>query len=217
MSAPRDYAEFWTVYRPYVISLLITRCGIYPQNAEDIASEIMTRFIERNFLAVFDPTMVFEFNGEARPARFKSFLSKFVETYAKGHRTRQDKMRSRELPILDVVRDDGNLWVDVFAPDLAADTGVLEGMDEDQLVTFLRRHLAKVPKRSANDTCNLVVLFDQVMIQIRRDGRYNISRLRQIFQVSSTAMHTWMWWLRSEIAVALGLPAPTKRTKVDHA
>ena len=215
VSAPRDYAEFFTIYRPYVIGLLITKAGIDPQNAEDVASEIMLRFMERDFLPRFDPTLVFQYKGEMRPARFKSFLSKFVMKYAQGHRDRQNRIRSRELHMDDAVREDGNLWIEVFLPEPSADVDVLEELGEEHLAIWVRRQLARVPKRSTHDTCNLVALFDHVMIQIRRDGDYNITKLREIFHVSPTAMNTWMWWLKENMAIAMNRTVPAKRWKAN--
>ncbi len=215
VSAPANFADFYAQYHDFVVLLLITKAGIDPQNAEDVAHDILLRFMERDLLSAFDPTLVFMYEGEPRPARFKSFLSKIVMTYAHGHRDRQARLRNRELQMVDIpAREDGNLWLDVFClPEIPDEEKVLDSVSEQQLVTWLRNYLAGVPRRSVHDRCDLVELWDQVMVQIRRDGEYNLTQLRKIFGVSSTAIHSWMWWLRLNLAAALDRPLPPRRER----
>lgn len=216
VSAPGDYVSFYRTYRPIVVGL-VKSCGIDPQHADDIASEIMLRFLERDFLVEFDPTLVFTYEGEKRPAKFRSFLSTFVKRYCKGHRDRLTRIRTREQQLIDgPPRGDGSLWIEVFGPLApAADEDVVEGVYNGQLVTFLRDYLAEVPRKSRADRCDLVALFDQMMLQIEEDGEWSIAKLRRVFNVSPTTMHSRMWRLRACLADALGREMPAKRKRAD--
>lgn len=212
---PRDYTELYEQYYDYVCNL-VRRYGITRQRSEDVASDILLKFFERDFLAKFDPTLVFDYKGQPRPARFSTFLSVFVLKYLRGHRDRQRREAERELLLCDTLvgaNDHGlERWVDVFGgtmPDHCDD--VLEALDEARIVARMRAHIATVPRRSAYDVCDLLALFDEVVAQIRRDGTWNISELRAKFGVSSTAIHGWLFWLRVNLAIAMDRPAPVKK------
>ncbi len=216
VSAPADYAELFSKYYDYVVTL-VRRSGVETSRAEDVASEILLRFYERDLLGEFDPTMVFHYDGQDRPARFKSFLTKIVLTYLRGHKDKHWRLASRELLICDM--QIGSFpayqsWVEVFGESVpSCDTDILDVAAEQALVDRLRAHIAAVPRRSKFDTCDLVALFDAVVAQIRADGQWNIPALRRQFGISSTAMHSWMWWLRANLAAALDRPVPPKRPR----
>lgn len=219
MSAPKDYAELFRTYYPYVVNL-VNKFGITDDNKEDVASEILTRFMERGFLEKFDPALRFEYNGEWRPARFKSFLSKFVLTYVQGFYDKQKRILVREVQICDMylTGDEragaGVRWVEVYGEVAQShEDEILDALVEQELADGLRRYLADVPRRSSNDRCDLVALFDEVRAQCLQRGSYDITTLKASFEVSSTAMHTWMWWLKANMCEALGLPLPPKRPR----
>lgn len=215
-SAPADYAELFEKYYSYVV-ILVRRLGIWPGQAEDVASEILLRFYERDFLAKFDPSLVFEYEGQQRPARFKSFLTKFVMTYVRGHYDKQTRRADREVllcdqPVGNRANSNSQPWIDVFGDTTPGiDTDVIEALTEEELVGKLRAYIQGVPRRSQFDTCDLVRLFDEVVKQIHTHGKFNITALRATFGISSTAMHSWMWWLRTNLAAALDRPVPPKR------
>ncbi len=222
MSAPTDYAELFQKYYRYVV-ILVRRCGIDDSRKEDVASDILLRFFERDFLNKFDPTMVFNHDGQDRPARFKSFLTKFVLVYLRGYKDKQFRQSSRELLLCDMPLtstrlgwpgDSNSTWLEVFGtPEPGADTDVLADMDEQLLVDELRAYIKQVPRRSQFDTCDLLALFDSVIRQVREQGTWNVNELRAEFNVSATAMHSWLWWLRANLAAALGRPVPAKRPR----
>lgn len=225
VSAPSNYADLFTTYYAYVINL----CGLFgidDNNKEDAASEILTRFMERGSLEKFDPHLEFEYRGEARPARFKSYLSRAVDMYSRGLRDKQHKLARREYQINDVVSvspqnqaewtlcSANARWVDVFGeatPDPA--DGVQDMFDEEIEANTVRALLARVPARSTQDRCDLVALFDAVRLQVLAYGEYDISILKDRFQVSTTAMHSWMWWLKTNLAGIYGRPVPPKRAR----
>lgn len=223
VSAPVDYADLFRRYYSYVVAL-VRRAGIDDNRAEDVASDILLRFLERGFLDKFDPTLVFHYDGQERPARFKSFLSKFVLAYCRGHWDKQQRDKYREPLVCDsplfettqsmmgagqIVR-----WIEAHgehAP--GADVVVAEMFGEADLINELRTYLANVPRRSKFDTCDLVALFDTVVDQVRNDGAWNAAEIRAKFGISTTAVHSWMWWMRTNIAACLGRPVPAKRPR----
>lgn len=222
VSAPADYAELFERYYDYVVAL-VKRSGIDDVRKEDVAMEILLRFIERGSLEAFDPTLVFHFDGKDRPAKFRSYLTRFVLAYVRGHWDRQARLGARELLIWDMPMSEGAGWGD----DAPSTWGELYGgsspgpedevcdvLEEQERVKYLRDYIAGVPFRSRYDTCDLVALFDEVIRQIREQGGWNVAELRRTFGVSTTAMHTWMWWLRSNLAYALDRPVPAKRPRV---
>lgn len=218
VSAPRDYAELFDIYYAYVVNL-VHHLGIHESRKEDVASEILTRFLERDFLAKFDPTLVFTHEGKQHPARFKNFLSKFVASYVRGHYDKQQRLTSREVLYSGVDNDSSNstppdAWFDKLTrehPEI--EDHLLDMVAEQELATGLRSYLHGIARRSPYDTCDLVALFDAVAEQIRDLGEVNIEKLKDKFQVSNTAMHNWMWWLRENLCEATGRPVPPKRRR----
>lgn len=225
-SAPSDYAELYRIYYRYVVNL-VGAFGIDDNNKEDVASDILATFFARGFLEKFDPALVFEYKGQQRPARFKSFLSRFVTTYVRGHCDKQRRLHSREVQICDVLMgqgeayggsSNGSRWAELYGEvSPGHEDDVLEILMEEDMASGLRAYLADVPRRSASDSCDLVALFDEVRRQCLERGAYDITRLKEIFGVSSTAMHTWVWWLKENLAAALGLPVPARRPRTTRA
>lgn len=227
-SAPENYAELFRLYYHYVVNL-VNKHGIHDSNKEDVASEILTRFMERGFLDKFDPSLVFEHDGKLKPARFKQFLSKFVLTYVMGHCDKQRRIQRREWQIIDMsiggsVIGDGNGavngvwgksdWGSVFGERSEShEDAVLDAIMEEELSAGLRRYLCTVPRRSATDLCDLPALFDAVRAQALATGFVDLKQLAAQFHVGLTAMHTWVWNLRAHIADHLGLPLPPRRPR----
>jgi hypothetical protein len=192
----------------------------------------MLRFMERGSLAKFNPDLSFPYMGEMRPARFRSYYSRAVEMYSRGLRDKQKKLAHREFQICDIHFTAGNLssnnidaqgggnksaianWAETFGEtNLDHSDGVLDMMVEEAEADAVRRILAQVPPRNAQDRCDLVALYDAVRVQILAYGEYDIPRLTEKFGVSSTAMHSWMWFLKENLAVIYGLPVPPKRPR----
>lgn len=231
VSAPANYADFFARYWDITVNLL-RGFGISENDLEDCACEIMLRFMERGSLEKFDPDLSFPYLGELRPARFRSYYSRAVEMYSRGLRDKQKKLARREFQICDVhyagstnpgsnavdVQGGGKSaqgsWAETYGeanPDHS--DGVLDMMVEQAEADAVRRMLSLVPPRNAQDRCDLVALYDAVRMQILIYGEYDIRRLTEKFGVSSTAMHSWMWFLKENLAVIYGLPVPPKRPR----
>ena len=130
-----------------------------------------------------------------------SFLSAFVVNYVRSHRDRQNLRLRREPLIVDtpVETDSGaSLYyqLDPHEDDYSS-------LYEEELVDFLRSYLSRVPRKSRQDQCDLLKLFDAVVEQVRKNGKYSVKELQAIFGVSPTAIHSWLGWLRHNIILAL--------------
>lgn len=220
VAAPKNYADLHRQYYTYVVAF-VHKLGIHEDNAEDVASDILLRFYERNFLAEFDPTLTFSYKGKVYPARFKNFLSQFVFQYARGHLDKQRRTKRRERTILNAevsaqMRGQMNAWMvgDILLPliDDHADS-VHDQMVADDLVTELRDYLKTIPPRNEYDMLDLVALFDEVVAQIYEFGEYNTTKLREKFNVSHTAMFSWIWLLRGHLCACLNRELPAKRPR----
>lgn len=214
-SAPATFADLYRIYYRYVVTL-VRRLGIDDNRKEDVAQDILLRLYERDILTMFDPDMVFVYDGVEHPARFKSFLTKQVMSYVRGHLDKQVRQNGRELLIADkpVGEAGDTTWIEVFGGAVdGADTDVLAALGEQNLVDELRAYIATVPRRSKFDSCDLPALYEAMIGQVREHGVWNVAELRDRFGVSSTAMHTWMWWLRANLAHALDRPVPPRRPR----
>ena len=201
--APSSYDELFRNYYSFVVGL-VGKQGIAPDNREDVASEILLRFYERDFLNEFNPELTFEVKGKVVRARFKSFLSAFVVNYVRSHRDRQNLRMRREPLIIDgpllgsesSFGSPGHLAIEPHEDDYSA-------LYEEELVVKLREYLKVVPRKSRQDQCDLLKLFDAVVEQVRKNGKYSVKELQVIFGVSPTAIHSWLGWLRQNITEAL--------------
>ncbi len=229
-SAPKTYEDLYRQYYEYVVAL-VRQAGIEEDSKEDVACSILLRFFERDFLNEFDPNLVFLYQGEERRARFKSFLSKFVLVYVQSYREKQTRRHRRELHCTGrsmvapkhttVLRADprspveAEYWFDILAADAgeSMEDSIISGIAGNSLVDELRAHLATIPRHRANDLCDLVALFDAIVVQVDEHGCCDISRLREAFGVSPTSIHSWMWRLRACIAQYLNRPLPPKRPR----
>jgi DNA-directed RNA polymerase specialized sigma24 family protein len=230
-SAPEDYAALHRTYFPYMVNL-VAKHGINENNKEDVASEIFVRFMERGFLEQFNPDLVFEYEGEQRPAKFKSFLSRAVTTYVRGYYDKQKRLANREAQICDVVLtgkgsakngfqpsgqtsgSNPQSWADQYGPptDDHAEK-VMDLMVEEQDYWFVRDYLMAVKPRNSHDLCDLVALYDAVRAHLLVFGEYDVRDLEKAFGVSNTTMHNWLWWLRANIAELYGRELPPKRRR----
>lgn len=197
--APDSYEELFKTYYSFVVGL-VGKQGISLDNREDVASEILLRFYERDFLNEFNPNLTFEVNGRLVRARFKSFLSAFVVNYVRSHRDRQNLRAKREPLVIDqAVYPDGFIYA-------GAESGYEDdysALYEEELVLKIRDYLKTVPRKSRQDQCDLIALFDTVVQQVRTNGKYSVKELQAKFGVSPTAIHTWLGWMRLNIAKAL--------------
>jgi hypothetical protein len=158
---PADYAEFFVQYWDSAVEQC-KRLGVLSVDAEDMASEIFFRFLKRDFLTQFDPEYVIVHHGKQYRARFSSFLSTFIEVYARGFKRNDRLRRSRELLLCDkpVDKTDGWTWMDLFAErfvETPFDFDVEGRVDAVAQAALYRAHLSSLPRRGKMD---LVRAFD---------------------------------------------------------
>lgn len=217
-SEPLDYADLYKKYYRYVVNTC-AHLGIDEANKEDVASEILLRFMERGSLEKYDPNLNFEHHGEHHTTRFRTFLTRAVLLYTRGHREKLAKRASREVLTGGVSRNTflgedipGDNWLeDLYEPQQDHADWINDMLDEEADSAGVRKLLARIPRRNAHDLCDLVALFDAVRKQILATGKYDINRLSINFGVSVTAMNTWMWWLRENLADIYGYALPPRR------
>jgi DNA-directed RNA polymerase specialized sigma24 family protein len=196
--APHSYEDLYRIYWPHVVNLVRT-LGIEPDSVEDVASAILARFWERDFLAQYDPTRTTDRFGDDRVVGFKAFLSAFVRVYVQSHRERQHRVRRRELLLCDSpVGDSGARWIEVLGltSSESVEAQVEAQLSIDLLIESMRSHLASVPRRSRMDRCDLVTLFDVVMASFRSTGFVSVPAIQAAFGISETAAHTWLVRMR---------------------
>jgi DNA-directed RNA polymerase specialized sigma24 family protein len=216
-AAPADYDALHRQYRGYIRALLCTN-GIPDQDADDITSDILTRFMERDFLNAYDPTLTFVKEGKARRATFKTFLAKFALTYVQSKRERIKRTLYREPLVPDVGLTEGANEHDFYTfstmRGASTDPDPIDLVYAEQLNDRIRAYLATVPRRHPADRCDLVVVFNAFTEQLRRRGAVDLNELKDHFNISMAAMHGWRWWLVANVAACLGCPCPSKRPRV---
>lgn len=148
-TAPADYAQLFEEYIGFVRALVIAG-GVRPADADDAASEILIKFIEKDALTWYDPEKVHHkaVDGTVvdKTASFKTLLRRFVSLYNRQVRDRQYNRDRRESVRLDA---------EITAPDLVVALGRRHAPDPaDEVTTVesarvllreIRYNLAKIP------------------------------------------------------------------------
>lgn len=200
IEAPASYDIFFKQYYGYVVRM-VRKLGISEQDKEDVASAILIHCLRRDIISMFDSNIVIEHRGQRYQARFQSFLNSWVVAYVRHHREQYGLMAHREPLVCDApVGDGSSTMIDVYGPQQVDDYSYLE---EEELVASMRAHLVTVPRRSKQDVCDLPLLFDAVVAQVRTQGRIDAKALTDIFGVSPTAIHSWLGLMRIHVRDAL--------------
>lgn len=115
------YEELFTTYFD-MVKMLVQKAGIQPVEVEDVAMEIIAKFIEKNGLENYDPHRTFSradlhganrgWSGYSKPktAKFKGMLQGFTRVYVMSHRDKQKAKAYREPLRLEKIMPDGNEW-----------------------------------------------------------------------------------------------------------
>ena len=113
-NCPPDYETWYRQYRSETY-YWVSRAGVNPREYDDIVNEIMTRFMERDSLGVFDPT--FANRSATGRSQFRSYYSNFVVGYASGKHRNQVRYLKKHALVFDAKTGDGeSTWGEVFAP-----------------------------------------------------------------------------------------------------
>jgi len=196
---PQDYTDLFENYYTYV-TRLVSKNGIDPLNAEDVAMSILSKFIENDVLADFDPTY-----GN-REAKFSTFLGGFVSLYVRHHRERQIVRRVREPIIMDLPEAQGKskhgmgTWGEYHSKPTVETYDDLYG---DDLAQVIRKHLLTLPTGSRARKFTLVDLFDVLVEQVKNLGEHNYPAAAAALGVTPPAVRNALPALRAAVRVAL--------------
>jgi hypothetical protein len=137
VNAPPDYGTFFKQYITYT-RFLVSRFGVPPSDLEDVVSDIMTRFLERDSIGVFSGD--WDSRSVTGKSNFRSYYSRFVVTYAQGMNRNVRRHSSRNVLICDAPVDDESraTWVDEHAPTESFEDATVRNMDFESLVASLR-------------------------------------------------------------------------------
>lgn len=137
VNAPPDYGTFHKQYLSYTRHL-VAQFGVPVSDLDDVVSDIMIRFLERDSIGVFSRD--WESRSATGHSNFRSYYSRFVVTYAQGKNRNVRRHGSRYVLICDAsVDDDGRTtWLDEHAPTEAFEERATGDMDFEQLVSELR-------------------------------------------------------------------------------
>jgi DNA-directed RNA polymerase specialized sigma24 family protein len=137
MNAPPDYGTFFKQYLRYTRSL-VSRFGVPPSDLEDVVSDIMARFLERDSIGVFSND--WSSRSATGKSNFRSYYSRFIVTYAQGMNRNVRRHANRNVLICDASVDDDNrtTWVDEHAPAESFEDTTVQSMDFETLVASLR-------------------------------------------------------------------------------
>lgn len=197
---PANYTEFFRDYYPYTIQL-VAKYGIDSRKTGDVASEIIGTFFRRDFLPKYNPNFEVEYKGRKRNVQFASFYINFVMTYLKGIRDKQHRLARRELMICDAPWAGDQTFVESCSRPVVVEFGA--GAEEALLVRRVRDYLDWVPPTSLNDRCDLPVVFDWVVRQVRESGMVSVPDMAKEFGISSSAGYNWFARLKTHVQEAL--------------
>jgi hypothetical protein len=140
-NCPPDYGTFYAQYASYVMFLV--RKFAHPREVEDMASDIITRFIERDSMGEFKRE--WETRSASGKSVFRSYLSRFVVTYARGKNRNNVRHAIRYLTIANApVGNDGSgetTWLDLRDQEVG---GIGQPQTEVEFVDFLDSLRARV-------------------------------------------------------------------------
>jgi hypothetical protein len=213
-AVPSSPDEFVRMYRDYVVHL-VRKLGIPDQDCEDVANDVLEKELkakntlgcEVGILALYNPQHEVEFQGERKKVTFRAFLSARVALRVRGKRETIQRRAGRELLICDSSVDGGQSWIDLFG---GAVTDDYSRLDAEEWLAAMRDRLARVPRSSPGDSCDLIALFDELVGQIQRTGAIDRAAVQARFDVADTTVTNWMHRLRGIMAGG-ELTAPESR------
>jgi len=199
-AVPADAEELVRLYRPLVVSFA-RKQGIPPQDAEDVAHEILAREIENDILGQYDPDFISPHNG--KPVTFRAFLLQKAALRCRGHRDRLNRLADRNRLVCDrPVDDDGTRWIDVFG---GAEWDDYSELDGREFLDRMRSWLATRPP-VPGDSCDLLALFDEVCREVREEGKVTAREAARQLGISDATASAWLARLRQVVSGAGEMP-----------
>lgn len=190
---PASYDELHRLYRPYT-EKMVAKWGVRNRDeVQDIASAILTRFIERDMLSEFDPN---------RNVLFSTFLGGFIGAYVRYLKDRAEIDRYREGTSTDVVigGSESVTVYDVVAPKHHDDNTDLEYLE---FLRAARGHLSRLKPTTGHDKMDPVAVFDQIVLHEYEYGKIDTNKIAQFFEVSLATAKSWIVRIRAQIKILL--------------
>lgn len=213
--APENYDELFTYYFDF-IKAQVARAGIMPRDVEDVASEILLRFVEKDFLAKYDGGLLHDVGdhpripgARMRPARFQGLLRSFVGKYVLQYRDKQ-MTKARKEPIYcdqPVGSSEGEQrsWIDLFS-----DNVVRVDVDDLEFWSWVGQaahHLDQLEVRGKRD---LAAVFRATVAMVVEDGRADRAAVAEKVGMAYTSVSMAYKDLRAEL-VGIEWATPTSR------
>jgi hypothetical protein len=131
---PANYDELFSTYFP-MMRQIVFRAGIAHEDVEDVAMDILARFIQKDGIDYYDPDRLHDVGenpdlpgARYRKAKFKGMLRGFTQTYVMQYRDKQMVRHRREPWRLEkpVTPDGTTTWAEseAYSVDTLADTEV---------------------------------------------------------------------------------------------
>lgn len=185
------------MYRGYT-EKMVRKWGVLdPDEAEDIASAILIKFLERDMLNEFDPT---------RNVLFSTYLGGFISAYVRYMKDKTQQDRWREGTSHDVViagaDNTATTIYDIVAPKHYDDHSQIEYLD---FIKRVRAHLAKVPPLPKNDKLDPVAFFDQIVLHEFEYGRIHVTEMCKHFGASVNTVKSWIKRVQHQVAIVEAL------------
>ncbi len=185
-NCPPSYEAWWDQYRDETY-FWVRRAGVNFREVDDVVGEIMTRFMERDSLGVFDRN--WSTRSATGKSRFQSYYSNFVVGYASGKHRNNVRYIKKHAYILDApVGEDGATWYDVNAPSYS---------DNVEATVLFADVVASVRARIGDDE-----LVDAVLI-LAADGDVKQNGLRSALGCNARAAKTGLEAVRAALRDAL--------------
>jgi DNA-directed RNA polymerase specialized sigma24 family protein len=202
--APSDYHELFEQYYG-LIHQLVRQGGIDEQDAADVANEILLRFMERDYLGVFEPGLMFDTPAGPRESRFRGFLVSIVKKYLRGYVGRQRRRRHHEpvrceAPVTHHGESpmEPQLWIEVFGiQDERAYEVVEDRIDYGLLVAHAQLVLEA---HQGASRVSLAWVFTRAIEQIESEGSINRRELADELGVTTTSVGTAIMKIRGVFA-----------------
>jgi hypothetical protein len=122
--APPNYGVFFSQYKSYTLWYL-SNFGFHRDDIENVAMDLMTRFMERDSIGVFSNG--WESRSKTGESVFRTYYTHFLLAYAPGKKRNIARVKSNELLLWDAAigDDDGSTtWGDLHGPAGTIDTEV---------------------------------------------------------------------------------------------
>lgn len=197
-TAPESDDELVRQYLSYVTGL-VRKLGIPAQDVDDVAQHIMIAELQAGVRVMYNPQYTVKHGGQVKRVSFRSFLSHRVSLRVRGQRDAINRRNRREPLLCDnPVDESGTTWVELFGGSAHWDS--YPDLDTAEFISRMRDYLATVPRISAEDSCDLVALFDELVRQVHETGEVTAEGVQERFGVPDVVADAWLARLRQTMA-----------------